>query len=197
MVPAWPRKEGVIASVLVSRGLGSRSSARSAAPPSASRTGRGWAGPSSFTWGWGTFRVGGLFSRLWSSTRRGICDPGKEGSLHSGPSIAVEVDGEGTCMWRLFTGQAALQALASPVLGVRPEVVFWRLPGPRCQPQCGAKQWASPRGWSVGVDSGWGKRVGSESVGSVANFLLQNAREESFLESVVNQRYEARLRRIL
>lgn len=96
-------------------------------------------------------------------------------------------------------GSAGAGALASPVLGVRPEVVFWGLPGPwpRSQPQFRAKQWASPRGWSAGVDSGWGKRVGSESVGSRANFLPQNAREESFLESVVNQRYEARLRRIL
>lgn len=70
---------------------------------------RAWLGGAQFVRvGLGHLQSGGLFSRLRSSTLRGIWDPGKEGSLHSGPSMAVEVDGKGTCRWRLFTGQAAL-----------------------------------------------------------------------------------------
>lgn len=75
--------------------------------PSASRTGRGWAGPVRSRGAGALSEWGSVFASPELDPERNL-GSGKEGSLHSGPSMAVEVDGKGTCMW-LFTGQAALQ----------------------------------------------------------------------------------------
>lgn len=133
------------AAILVSRGLGSRSPAGSAAQSQASRAGQGRA------------RLGAAEAWL-RPIQSTVCfrvpRANPEWDLGLGPSV----EGSGRSglrsrVWRLAPGRAALrrsegwQALA-PEYGGRLEAAFWGLPGswPRPRPQCCAQPWAPPHG---------------------------------------------------